>query len=231
VVLSDRHHQHDKFQKGRRILERSVSSLTIIIRAYILKLVPKPSHREKILTEGLRVVHERGYAGASVRDIVEAAGVPQGSFTNHFASKEAFCLEILDLYFKDARATIQRTLRNDSLPPLVRLRAYVDAQIKFLNRIGWQNGCLVGNFSAEASDHSEVIRKRLVKIFEEISQSVAYCLKAAVKSGELARKTECDELGGFIVASLQGAILQAKAERRAVPIERFKHLMFSTLLR
>jgi len=194
-------------------------------------MVSKPSHREKILTEGLRVVHERGYAGASVRDIVAAAGVPQGSFTNHFASKEAFCLEILDLYFKDALATIQRTLRNDSLPPLVRLRAYIDAQIKYLNRIGWQNGCLIGNFSAEASDHSEMIRKRLVKIFEEIRQSVAYCLKAAVKSGDLSRKTECDELGGFIVASLQGAILQAKAERRAVPIERFKHLMFSTMLR
>jgi len=193
--------------------------------------VSKPSHREKILTEGLRVVHERGFAGASVRDIVAAAGVPQGSFTNHFASKEAFCLEVLDLYFKDVRAMIQRTLRNDSIPPLVRLRAFVDAQIKYLNRIGWRNGCLIGNFSAEASEHSEIIRKRIVKIFEEMRQAVAYCLRAAVKTGELARKTECDELGGFIVASLQGAILQAKAERRAVPIERFKHLMFSTLLR
>ena len=190
----------------------------------------KPSHREKILTEGLRVVHERGFGGASVRDIVEAAGVPQGSFTNHFVSKEAFCLEILDLYFKDSRVTIQKTLRNDSLPPLKRLRAYVDAQIKYLNRIGWQNGCLVGNFSAEASDHSEVIRKRLVEIFEEIGQSFAYCLRAAVKKGELPRKTECDELGGFLIASLQGAILQSKTERNAVPVERFKHLIFSTLL-
>jgi TetR/AcrR family transcriptional repressor of nem operon len=57
--------------------------------------VAKPSNREKILTEGLRVVHERGFAGASVRDIVEAAKVPQGSFTNHFASKEAFASKSL----------------------------------------------------------------------------------------------------------------------------------------
>jgi TetR/AcrR family transcriptional regulator, transcriptional repressor for nem operon len=193
--------------------------------------VAKPSHREKILTEGLRVVHERGFGGASVRDIVEAAGVPQGSFTNHFASKEAFCLEILDLYFKDIRATIQKTLHNDTLPPLERLRAYVDSQIRYLNRIGWQNGCLVGNFSAEATDHSEVIRKRLVEIYEELRQATAYCLKAAVKIGELPRKTECDELGGFLIASLQGAILQSKTERNAVPLKRFKHLIFSTLLR
>jgi TetR/AcrR family transcriptional regulator, transcriptional repressor for nem operon len=193
--------------------------------------VPKPSHREKILTEGLRVVHERGFAGASVRDIVEAAGVPQGSFTNHFASKETFCLEILDLYFKDVRAMIQRTLRNDSLPPLKRLHAFVDAQIKYLNRVGWRNGCLVGNFSAEASEHSEVIRKRLVEIYEEMRQAVAYCLKAAVKSGELPRNSECNDLAGFLIASLQGAILQAKTERNAIPLERFKRLIFSTLLR
>ena len=193
--------------------------------------MPKPSHREKILTEGLRVVHERGFAGASVRDIVEAAGVPQGSFTNHFASKETFCLEILDLYFENARATIQRTLRNDSLPPLERLRGFVDAQVKYLNRVGLQNGCLVGNFSAEASEHSELIRKRLIEIYEEMRQAVAYCLKAAVKAGELSRKTDCDELAGFIISSLQGAILLSKTERSAAPTERYKHLIFSTVLR
>ncbi len=190
----------------------------------------KPSHRQKILTEGLRVVHQRGFAGASVRDIVQAAGVPQGSFTNHFTSKEAFCLEILDLYFEGARATIQRTLRNDSLPPLKRLRAFIDAQINYLDRIGWQNGCLVGNFSAEASEHSEVIRKRLVEIYEEMRQAVAYCLRAAVKIGEVPRKTECDEVAGFVIASMQGAILLSKTERNSVPLERFKHLIFSTLL-
>ena len=192
--------------------------------------VGKPSNRERILTEGLRVVHERGFAGASVRDIVEAAKVPQGSFTNHFASKEAFCLEILDLYFEGTRAMIQETLRNESLSPPKRLRAFVDAQINYLKRNGWRNGCLVGNFSAEASEHSEVIRKRIVQIFEEMRQSVAYCLRAAVKSGDLSRKNECDELAGFLIASLQGAILQSKAERTAVPLERFKRLLFSTLL-
>ena len=183
------------------------------------------------MTEGLRVVHERGFGGASVRDIVEAAKVPQGSFTNHFASKEAFCLEILDLYFEGTRAMIHETLHNEALPPLKRLRAFVDAQIKYLHRVGWRNGCLIGNFSAEASEHSEVIRKRLVKIYEEMRQAVAYCLKAAVKLNEVPRKTDCDEVAGFLIASLQGAILQSKTERNAVPLERFKHLIFSTLLR
>jgi AcrR family transcriptional regulator len=75
--------------------------------------MPKPSHREKLLTAGLQVVFEQGYFGASVRDIVQAAGVPQGSFTNHFRSKEAFCLEVLERYFSLVRENIEKTRRGD----------------------------------------------------------------------------------------------------------------------
>jgi TetR/AcrR family transcriptional repressor of nem operon len=193
--------------------------------------MPKPSHREKILTEGLRVVHERGFAGASVRDIVQAAGVPQGSFTNHFASKEAFGLEVLDLYFARGCELMGETLRNDALPPLQRLGAYIDATKDRLNKNGMRSGCLYGNFTAEASDHSEILRQRLVEIFAEVQASVAYCLRAAKKAGELSPSLDCDEIAAFIVSSLQGANLLAKAERSPVPVERFKQILFSTVLR
>src|ERR1700744_644542 len=123
------------------------------------------SNREKLLEKGSQVMLERGYVGASVRDIVEAAGVPQGSFTNHFASKEAFSLEILDLYFSNSRVMIGETLRNDALAPLKRLRAFIDANIATIRKHDAKNGCLVCNFAAEASDHSEVIRRRLSNIY------------------------------------------------------------------
>jgi TetR/AcrR family transcriptional regulator, transcriptional repressor for nem operon len=190
----------------------------------------RPSNRDKILVEGLRVVHERGFAGASVRDIVEAAGVPQGSFTNHFASKEAFGLEIIDLYFANSCEVMRETLRNDARPPLERLGAWIDASKNRLNRDSMRNGCLFGNFTAEASDHSEVIRSRLLEIFAEITQAVAYSLRAAVAAGEVAPTVDCDEVAGFVVSSLQGANLLAKAERSPVPVERFKHVLFSMVL-
>src|SRR6202035_4465390 len=108
------------------------------------------SNRDKIVANGLKVMLERGYFGASVRDIVKAAGVPQGSFTNHFSSKEAFAEEVLDLYFAHARETIDKTLRNDSRPPLARLRQWLDHGIAFLRQTEFRCGCLIGNFSIEA---------------------------------------------------------------------------------
>jgi TetR/AcrR family transcriptional repressor of nem operon len=191
----------------------------------------KPSNREKILTEGLRVVHAHGYAGASVRDIVQAAGVPQGSFTNHFASKEAFGLEILELYLTNKRELMRQTLRNDELPPLERLGSYIDASKAGLNKDSMRNGCLFGNFSAEASDHSELIRQRLVEIFAEVQDAVACCLKAAVQADELPEGFQCNEVAGFVVSSLQGANLLAKAQRSPLPVDRFKQVLFSAVLR
>ena len=193
--------------------------------------MPKPSHREKLLAAGLQVVLEQGYCGASVRDIVQAAGVPQGSFTNHFRSKEAFCLEVLERYFTLVRENMEKTLRNDAIAPLQRLRAWVDLQIRFLEQAGMRNGCLIGNYGVEASDHSEPIRRRLVEIFAEIHESVVYCLKAAVTAGDVSSATDCDELAHFLYASLQGAVLESKVERSLAPLKRFKKVLFSTLLR
>ena len=193
--------------------------------------MPRPSHREKLLEVGMRVVHQHGFAGASVRDIVRAAGVPQGSFTNHFTSKEAFGLEVIDRYFARTSETIRETLRNDALPPLKRLRAYIDASKTRLISHQMRNGCLFGNFTAEAAEGSEAIRLRLLEIFGEVQASIAYCLRAAVKAGEVSPGLDCDEVAAFIVASMQGANLMSKALRDPVPVERFKEILFSTVLK
>ena len=190
----------------------------------------RTSNRDKILANGLKVVLERGYVGASVRDIVEAAGVPQGSFSNHFVSKEAFSLEILDRYFSSSRITIAETLRNDDLPPLKRLRSFIDANIAAIRSHNVKNGCLIGNFAAEASDHSEIIRRRVKEIYSEVREAMAYCLKAAVKAGELPKKLIVDDVADFIVTGLQGAWLVSKVERDLAFAENFKKTLFSTVL-
>jgi TetR/AcrR family transcriptional regulator, transcriptional repressor for nem operon len=191
----------------------------------------KPSHREKLLEEGFKVLLSHGYNGTSVRDIVRAAGVPQGSFTNHFRSKEAFAQEVLDRYVALVGAKIEKTLRNDALPPLRRIRAWLDAQIAFLRQSDFCSGCLIGNFTMETSGEHPSIRPRLVGIIGDIEKSLVYALKAAVAAGELPRSTDVRELAGFIYSSWQGAILQAKVEQRVAPLQRFKKVLFGQFLR
>ena len=188
------------------------------------------SNREKILTAGLHVVHEHGFGGASVRDIVAAAGVPQGSFSNNFVSKEAFGLEILDLYFADIREMVKATLEDEALAPLQRLRNYIEENKKSVMVNDGRSGCLLGNFSAETTGRSEAIRRRLVECFDELQIALETCLKAAVKAGELPGNLKCREVASFVISSLQGAILLAKTYHDPAPIENFGKLLFSTVL-
>jgi len=208
----------------------AVAALTITTDVRLDVDMPRPSHKNKLLTEGLQVVHQRGFGASSVRDITQAAGVPQGSFTNHFASKEAFGLEILERYREMTSAAVRATLRNDRLPPLRRLRAWIIGQLEYLRKDDMRRGCLYGNLSAEASEASDAIRFRVASVFAENQASVAYCLEAAMDAGELAPNTDVQELAGFIVSSLQGAILVAKSQRSPIPVQRFERVLFQHLL-
>jgi TetR/AcrR family transcriptional repressor of nem operon len=188
------------------------------------------SNRDRILSEGLRVVHQQGFGGASVRDIVGAAGVPQGSFTNHFASKEAFGLEVLNLYYASAKARMAETLLDESLAPLARLRKWVGVIKTAIGENDSKVGCVLGNFSAEATNCDGCIRKRLAEIFDEMQATIATCLEAAVKAGELPAGYRCMDTAGFILSSMQGAILLAKAHRDLAPITQFEQVLFSKVL-
>ncbi len=191
----------------------------------------KPSNREKILSTGLEVVHAHGFGGASVRDIVQAAGVPQGSFTNHFGSKEAFGLEVIGRYYTDGEDLIAATLRNDALPPLERLARYIDEGKERLNGNAMREGCLLGNLAAEAANDSEPIRLKILEAFAGIEASIAYCLLAAADAGEVSADLDVDSTAAFILASLQGANLMAKTSRDPAPVDRFKTCLFEKVLR
>src|SRR5437667_10140920 len=163
--------------------------------------MPKPSLRDTILDAGLRAMFRTGYNGTSVRDITAAAGAPQGSFTNHFRSKEAFASEVLDRYFAYVGGLVAEALEDASLTPRTRLRRYLDIITGKLEGDAWSRGCLIGDLSLEASGSSEVLRTRLVAIFEEWRAPFASCIAVAQKSGAIVCGFGRHELADFPLAS------------------------------
>src|SRR5438552_14075908 len=105
------------------------------------------SLRNQILRAGLPVLFRSGYQGASVRDICAAAGAPQGSFTNHFRSKEAFAVEVLDRYFDYLKGLVAKALNAKTLTPRQRLKQYIKIISRALARDRWRIGCLIGDLS------------------------------------------------------------------------------------
>lgn len=187
----------------------------------------RPSKKDQLLERGTEAVRHNGLVGASVRTITAAAEVPLGTFGNHFASKEEFGLAVIDRYFADVRAVVAATLEDDSQEPLVRLRAYFDAITDRLERRGWHDGCLIGNTSLDSTESSEGIRAHLSEVFAQWHEPFARCLAESGVSLPL----PAAEFADFLMASWQGAMLRMKVERSPEPLERFKTVMFDTLLK
>jgi TetR/AcrR family transcriptional repressor of nem operon len=197
-------------------------------RTYYLEM-GRPSRRGDILRAGLRVMFRSGYDGASVRDICAAAGVPQGSFTNHFRSKEAFAAEVLDQYFDYLKQLVREALNDENLTPRQRLKRYLDIITGKLECDRWKVGCLIGDFSLGAAFHSKILRERLDTIFQEWRTPFASCIAAAQSAGEVDSRFDATELAEFLLASWEGAILRMKVERRPAALDRFKTIVFETV--
>ncbi len=57
--------------------------------------------KSKIIEAGIELFSQKGYEATSVQDICEIAGVSKGAFFHYFPTKEAFFMEILDLWLKE----------------------------------------------------------------------------------------------------------------------------------
>lgn len=190
----------------------------------------RPSLREKIIESGVQTLHKRGYAGAGVREITADAGVPQGCFTNHFRSKEAFAVTVLDRYHERTQAIMDATLRDESRSAVERLRAYFDAITEWLQTAGWRYGCLVGNLSLEVPEHSELLRSHLIEICRSLTDSFADTVKAGQAAGEICGDLDAQDTATFLLAAWEGAMMRMKVERSSLPIKQFNRVLFASVL-
>lgn len=193
--------------------------------------MPRASLRDQILDAGLRVMFRKGFTGSGIRDIVAEASAPQGSFTNHFRSKELFAREVLDRYFEHTKGLVAEALDDTSRSPRERLRRYLDIVTERLAADGFTRGCLIGDFSLEAAPVSPALRERLATIFTEWRAPFAACIAEAQAAGEIATTVAADDLADFLLASWEGAILRMKVDLTAEPLERFKRIAFATIFK
>jgi TetR/AcrR family transcriptional regulator, transcriptional repressor for nem operon len=179
-------------------------------------IMGRPSFRQQIIESGTKTVHERGFLGTGLREITASAGVAQGSFTNHFFSKEEFGIAVLDHYFSSIREVMDATLLDQSKTPVGRIYAYFDAITDLLDQSGWRFGCLAGNMSLEASETSERLRQRLVEIFAEWTPPFAEAIRQSQASGGEPHGIDPAEAGAALLEAWHGAMLRMKVDRRGL---------------
>jgi len=191
--------------------------------------MPKPNVKEQIVAASLTLLHSKGFNATSVQDITEAAGVPKGSFYNHFTSKEELGVEVLQRYTEQA-GQIGAQLGESSLPPLERLRSYFGKMVESNAASEFNAGCLLGNFSTELSNQSPAIRLQARQSFASMGAMLEEVIAQGQRDGSIANAQPARELANFTADAWQGAVLRAKAEQDRAPLDRFVDMLLNRIL-
>ena len=190
--------------------------------------MPRPNTHDQIFEAALKLLPEKGFNGCSVQDITVAAGVPKGSFYNHFESKEALGAEIVEHY--GARGSLRDVLADQSIAPMERLRRYFVGLNELMVNRDFEQGCLLGNFSAELSDQSPLIRSQLAGVYGKWTRMIEATIADGQADRSIGSELDARSLAGFLLNAWEGAILRARVERSRDAFDVFMDVTFRKIL-
>lgn len=165
------------------------------------------SLKNRLIEHAEDVFRRKGFNAASVREITEVAGVPKGSFYNHFASKQDLAAEIVLRY---AQSTDFSALQGAG-SALARLHRHLTSQIERNRTEGVEFGSLLGTFASEAATAGEQVRGAVRDALDGWTGAMAVTIEEGQASGEITTDRPAAVLAVFLLDLLQGATLRAKA--------------------
>jgi TetR/AcrR family transcriptional repressor of nem operon len=175
--------------------------------------------REKLLDQGVSMLMEQGYHGTGLQDLLQAVGVPKGSFYNYFASKEEFGAEVIHHYIEPFIQLLEHYLNRADLTAVQALGGYFQELIQELNRRGFKGGCLLGNLMGEIGDTSDACRESLKLAVHRYRDKLAQGIARAQREGDFRTDKTAAELADFLADAWQGALLRMKVEQSTQPLE------------
>ncbi len=161
--------------------------------------------RERLIVAARDAIANRGFAGASVRDIAEAAGYSQGAFYSNFKGKEALALELMRRHMTDEAAVLNGVLKDSRGAPGLIMKSLEMWGSTLNGDLDWsrlamelqlhatRNPAFAADYATVRDRHRDTLADLLTQLFSRLS------LKLPAPAGDIAM--------GFM-ALAQGLALQ-----------------------
>ena len=166
-------------------------------------------------------MRSQGFNGTSVKDIVDAAGVPKGSFYNYFESKQSFAIDALDAYASYDYESCRALLSVENKSPLQRIAHYFEQSINRSDEGGFKIGCFFGNMCQEMADCDKTIRAKVRQILAQHTLLIADVLEEARQAGEISKDANTGSMAEFILNAWEGSLIRMKAVKTREPLDLF----------
>ncbi|WP_161563971.1 TetR/AcrR family transcriptional regulator [Cupriavidus lacunae] len=174
---------------------------------------PAPSHRERLLKEGLRSFYATGFHGTSVDELLAAAEAPKGSFYHHFGSKDEFAKAVIAEYSAAQMALLDKFASREDLTAYQKIIAYFETLLGRFERSQHKVGCLVGKFSTELAPSSDAFSAILAESMKDWRAGLAKITQEGHRDGSIRTDMPAGQQAVLLLSLIQGSLVVALAER------------------
>lgn len=166
--------------------------------------------KERLLDAAFEEMHRVGFQAASLDAILSKAGVTKGALYHHFPNKKALGYAVVDTQARQFIIDDWVTPLEGCDNPLDRLgHMLMDQREKGMEFV--KLGCPLANLNQEMSGLDEGFRERIVAIYDLWIDSIANALLRGQANGIVRKDVAPEQAATFIVSSMEGALLIAKA--------------------
>ena len=179
--------------------------------------------RQYIIEKAAPIINQKGMAGTSLSDIMEATQLAKGCLYGNFENKDEICLEAFNYLVKKYASEMDDLLKNYS-GAREKLFAYLDfyRQGKFREEHG---GCPILNFGAESDDTNPVIKERVMQAIRSSQQNLKDMLLLGITQGEFYPDMDANSLSLKFYAMLEGAVLISRISDNSSEMEQITKLI------
>lgn len=176
--------------------------------------------KERILGAAEEIMLERSFHSVGLKQILDAAKVPKGSFYHYFSSKEQFGVEMLKDYVAESTTSKRQILLSTDIEsnPVKRLFNMLDGGVGSIQSVPGKFPCLALKLASEVADLSEPMREELAKGFEEWITLIKEVLEEAKAKSILAESLDSAKEAQLIHDLMTGSIHRAVINRSADPV-------------
>lgn len=173
--------------------------------------------RDRMVRATIDLLSERGYAGTSFGDVIERSGAPRGSIYHHFpGGKQQLVTEAVRRY---AEAILRRlAAATETGSSVDTVRVFIDMVRSGLRASDFRLGCAIAGVTLDATPADTALIGLTAEAFQGWRSTLATTFR---RDG--ATEAQARRLATFVVASVEGALILARAEQDVAPITDVSH--------
>lgn len=183
--------------------------------------------RGRIISEASRLIQRQGLAATTISDLMTATGLRKGSLYFHFDGKEEIGLEVLRQARDRFMAFLDDTLTGDS--PGACLDHFFRRALEIHRQSGFVGGCLFGNTALESSDTAPAVAALVAEVFADWVARIQDVVARAQAVGQIRNDLPPEQLAEFVVAAIEGGIMQSRLHKDEGPLARCLDALRATL--